>query len=45
MQPNIDLQQLQAFLQCDTLEACNVLEIIMANKRAEIEKMKEEKEV
>ena len=39
MQPNIDLQQLQAFLQCDTLEACNVLEIIMANKRAKIKKL------
>lgn len=39
MQPNIDLQQLQAFLQCDTLEACNVLDTIMANKRAKIKKL------
>ncbi len=39
MQSNIDLQQLQALLQCDTLDACNVLDIIMASKRANIKKL------
>lgn len=39
MQPNIDLQQLQALLQCDTLEACNVLDTIMANKRTKVKKI------
>ncbi len=36
MQPNVNLQQLQALLQCDTLDMCNVLDMIMASKRAKI---------
>ena len=39
MQPTIDLQQLQALLQCDTLDMCNVLDIIMARKRERIKKL------
>lgn len=39
MQPNIDLQQLQALLQCDTLDVCNVLDMIMASKREKIKKL------
>lgn len=39
MQPNIDLGQLQALLQCDTLDMCNVLDMIMASKRAKIKKL------
>lgn len=39
MQPNIDLQQLQALLQCGTLDACNVPDIIMAIKRANVKKL------
>lgn len=38
MQPNIDLQKLQALLQCDTLDMCNVLDMVMASKRAKIKK-------
>lgn len=39
MRPNINLQQLQALLQCDTLDMCNVLDVIMASKRAKIKKL------
>lgn len=39
MRPNINLQQLQALLQCDTLDMCNVLEVIMASKRAKIKNL------
>ena len=39
MQPTIDLQQLQALLQCDTPDMCNVLDIIMARKRERIKKL------
>lgn len=39
MQPSIDLQQLQALLQCDTLDMCNVLDMIMASKRERIKKL------
>ncbi len=39
MQPDIDLQQLQALLQCDTLDVCNVLDMIMASKRERIKKL------
>lgn len=39
MQPNIDLQQLQALLQYDTLDMCNVLDVIMASKRANVKKL------
>lgn len=36
MQSNVDLRQLQALLQCDTLDMCNVLDMIMASKRTKI---------
>lgn len=39
MRPNINLQQLQALLQCDTLDMCNVLDVIMASKRAKIKNL------
>ena len=39
MRPNINLQQLQALLQCDTLDMCNVLDMIMASKRAKIKNL------
>ena len=39
MQPDIDLQQLQALLQCDTLDVCNVLDMIMASKRERIKNL------
>ena len=39
MQPNIDLQQLQALLHCDTLNMCNVLDMIMASKREKVKKL------
>lgn len=28
MQSNVNLRQLQALLQCDTLDMCNVLDVI-----------------
>ena len=39
MRPNINLQQFQALLQCDTLDMCNVLDMIMASKRAKIKNL------
>lgn len=39
MQENINLQQLQALLKCDTLDACNVLDMIMASKREKVKKL------
>lgn len=39
MQPNVDLRQLQALLQCDTLDMCNVLDMIMASKRTKIKNL------
>ncbi len=39
MQSNVNLRQLQALLQCDTLDMCNVLDVIMASKRAKIKNL------
>lgn len=39
MQSNVNLWQLQALLQCDTLDMCNVLDVIMASKRAKIKNL------
>lgn len=39
MQSNVNLRQLQALLQCDTLDMCNVLDMIMASKRTKIKKL------
>lgn len=39
MQSNVNLRQLQALLQCDTLDMCNVLDVIMASKRTKIKKL------
>ena len=39
MHSNVNLRQLQALLQCDTLDMCNVLDVIMASKRTKIKKL------
>lgn len=39
MQSNVNLRQLQALLQCDTLDMYNVLDVIMASKRAKIKNL------
>lgn len=39
VQSNVNLRQLQALLQCDTLDMCNVLDVIMASKRAKIKNL------